>query len=155
MFIAFFFFSSRRRHTRFSRDWSSDVCSSDLACPHHVRLYSQPRRRDPGASRYAGAPRDVFEGHCPLSGGYCRRRGVHIYVVLARRPVCARSEERRVGKECRSRWSPDHLKKRKTHVRLCGSSREHIPYFRRTLILPPRVRGAAAVYTLRRDAGWG
>src|SRR5436309_13755434 len=28
--MAFFFFSSRRRHTRFSRDWSSDVCSSDL-----------------------------------------------------------------------------------------------------------------------------
>src|SRR6266700_6253122 len=28
----FFFFSSRRRHTRFSRDWSSDVCSSDLFC---------------------------------------------------------------------------------------------------------------------------
>src|SRR5690606_40137601 len=27
---ASFFFSSRRRHTRFSRDWSSDVCSSDL-----------------------------------------------------------------------------------------------------------------------------
>src|SRR5690606_40361716 len=30
MFL-FFFFSSRRRHTRFSRDWSSDVCSSDLS----------------------------------------------------------------------------------------------------------------------------
>src|SRR5690606_39595784 len=29
-FSPFFFFSSRRRHTRFSRDWSSDVCSSDL-----------------------------------------------------------------------------------------------------------------------------
>src|SRR5690606_40917661 len=29
-FARFFFFSSRRRHTRFSRDWSSDVCSSDL-----------------------------------------------------------------------------------------------------------------------------
>src|SRR5690606_34794024 len=29
-----FFFSSRRRHTRFSRDWSSDVCSSDLLFPH-------------------------------------------------------------------------------------------------------------------------
>src|SRR5690606_21854123 len=28
--VLFFFFSSRRRHTRFSRDWSSDVCSSDL-----------------------------------------------------------------------------------------------------------------------------
>src|SRR5690606_19508457 len=30
-FLLFFFFSSRRRHTRFSRDWSSDVCSSDLS----------------------------------------------------------------------------------------------------------------------------
>src|SRR2546429_9244253 len=30
MMISFFFFSSRRRHTRCSRDWSSDVCSSDL-----------------------------------------------------------------------------------------------------------------------------
>src|SRR2546422_3343950 len=29
-FLIFFFFSSRRRHTRCSRDWSSDVCSSDL-----------------------------------------------------------------------------------------------------------------------------
>src|SRR5205809_3260884 len=28
--LSFFFFSSRRRHTRCSRDWSSDVCSSDL-----------------------------------------------------------------------------------------------------------------------------
>src|SRR5690606_31656770 len=32
----FFFFSSRRRHTRFSRDWSSDVCSSDLATDEYV-----------------------------------------------------------------------------------------------------------------------
>src|SRR6266536_1835440 len=30
--MSFFFFSSRRRHTRSTRDWSSDVCSSDLAC---------------------------------------------------------------------------------------------------------------------------
>src|SRR5690606_41018325 len=30
LFCSVFFFSSRRRHTRFSRDWSSDVCSSDL-----------------------------------------------------------------------------------------------------------------------------
>src|SRR2546430_11868525 len=29
-YIGFFFFSSRRRHTRFDCDWSSDVCSSDL-----------------------------------------------------------------------------------------------------------------------------
>src|SRR5437762_10622440 len=31
-FFFFFFFSSRRRHTRYIGDWSSDVCSSDLAC---------------------------------------------------------------------------------------------------------------------------
>src|SRR5882757_10405600 len=30
-YVFFFFFSSRRRHTRYWRDWSSDVCSSDLA----------------------------------------------------------------------------------------------------------------------------
>src|SRR5207302_3597291 len=40
LYFFFFFFSSRRRHTRFSRDWSSDVCSSDLRrCPpasHHA-----------------------------------------------------------------------------------------------------------------------
>src|SRR5690606_40840337 len=35
-----FFFSSRRRHTRFSRDWSSDVCSSDL--PHDTRVALGP-----------------------------------------------------------------------------------------------------------------
>src|SRR2546422_11431165 len=33
----FFFFSSRRRHTRCSRDWSSDVCSSDLEAERQVR----------------------------------------------------------------------------------------------------------------------
>src|SRR5690606_41138712 len=36
--ISSFFFSSRRRHTRFSRDWSSDVCSSDLRGQPHVAL---------------------------------------------------------------------------------------------------------------------
>src|SRR5690606_41054923 len=37
-----FFFSSRRRHTRFSRDWSSDVCSSDLASsPRPGRLLAK------------------------------------------------------------------------------------------------------------------
>src|SRR2546422_3144425 len=36
LFFFFFFFSSRRRHTRCSRDWSSDVCSSDLADPFYL-----------------------------------------------------------------------------------------------------------------------
>src|SRR5690606_35030923 len=38
-----FFFSSRRRHTRFSRDWSSDVCSSDLkTATNQTPRYAQP-----------------------------------------------------------------------------------------------------------------
>src|SRR2546429_1936260 len=37
--VCFFFFSSRRRHTRCSRDWSSDVCSSDLATHAGGSLY--------------------------------------------------------------------------------------------------------------------
>src|SRR5690606_39610782 len=35
-----FFFSSRRRHTRFSRDWSSDVCSSDLGSLQEAERFS-------------------------------------------------------------------------------------------------------------------
>src|SRR5581483_5432437 len=42
-FFFFFFFSSRRRHTRYWRDWSSDVCSSDLR--------SSPRAAKNGSSR--------------------------------------------------------------------------------------------------------
>src|SRR2546422_1500186 len=39
----FFFFSSRRRHTRCSRDWSSDVCSSDLvALPRFNQYFIEP-----------------------------------------------------------------------------------------------------------------
>src|SRR5699024_12194953 len=42
-----FFFSSRRRHTRSKRDWSSDVCSSDLSSPgaHDMGMYSSPTNR--------------------------------------------------------------------------------------------------------------
>src|SRR5260370_36437442 len=39
--LAVFFFSSRRRHTRFKCDWSSDVCSSDLAVGANVTLIVQ------------------------------------------------------------------------------------------------------------------
>src|SRR5690606_40167498 len=44
--IVIFFFSSRRRHTRFSRDWSSDVCSSDLDA---VRSVAVGRARGAGS----------------------------------------------------------------------------------------------------------
>src|SRR2546422_9106034 len=41
--LAFFFFSSRRRHTRCSRDWSSDVCSSDLLIARKDMKLEWPR----------------------------------------------------------------------------------------------------------------
>src|SRR2546429_3695020 len=39
MLLCFFFFSSRRRHTRCSRDWSSDVCSSDLHTTQYFEIF--------------------------------------------------------------------------------------------------------------------
>src|SRR5690606_40996657 len=47
--IVWFFFSSRRRHTIFSRDWSSDVCSSDLR--GHAAGQSLPVGREVGEVR--------------------------------------------------------------------------------------------------------
>src|SRR3712207_6986538 len=53
------FFSSRRRHTRYWRDWSSDVCSSDLSAVQTVRVrparFTRPRATN--ASPAAGAIR--------------------------------------------------------------------------------------------------
>src|SRR2546427_4790874 len=49
--VRLFFFSSRRRHTRFDCDWSSDVCSSDLthdAVPARRRIVSAPAAPAPG-----------------------------------------------------------------------------------------------------------
>src|SRR5437868_10158531 len=78
-----FFFSSRRRHTRSKRDWSSDVCSSDLMqrmADEIVDKHRQPRH----------TKRFIKEAN----------------------NFIGRSEERRVGKECRSRWWPKHCKKK-------------------------------------------
>src|SRR3989475_10629525 len=50
MFI-YFFFSSRRRHTRFDCDWSSDVCSSDLEAELEVHLDARPTLRAEPADR--------------------------------------------------------------------------------------------------------
>src|SRR5690349_23870831 len=55
--IVFFFFSSRRRHTRSLRDWSSDVCSSDLHHPWTV----VPRESGAGAEGAGGREGDANE----------------------------------------------------------------------------------------------
>src|SRR3712207_8389837 len=95
-----FFFSSRRRHTIYWRDWSSDVCSSDLAFEEAQLVLNEE-----GVAALAHVGRVV-----------ARRRHVEelVQVTLALElvarveEVVTRSEERRVGKECRSRWSPYH-----------------------------------------------
>src|SRR3712207_9497183 len=96
MFV--FFFSSRRRHTIYWRDWSSDVCSSDLPTT------ATPRTRRPSSSEHTGAGRRASPTVRRRPGG--GHTGRH-----TRTPDrVPRSEERRVGKECRSRWSPYHYK---------------------------------------------
>src|SRR5437868_12691308 len=83
-----FFFSSRRRHTRSKRDWSSDVCSSDLI------------------EELRGGPRNLAEAVEALrlcaAEVELQRQSARVFFTSGRR-----SEERRVGKECRSRWSPE------------------------------------------------
>src|SRR5690606_40800565 len=91
----FFFFSSRRRHTRFSRDWSSDVCSSDLAvgsCSYHQRPVS-------GLVLFTA---QLYFHPC---GGLPKLRDLLYRFDNVGNMFCLRSEERRVGKECRSGWS--------------------------------------------------
>src|SRR5207249_8136209 len=95
-FFFFFFFSSRRRHTRSKRDWSSDVCSSDLSV-------AQPRVAVSGGEGCGNGPSRPRPGRTfALEQGRCRRRIGPM--LFGQEP--ARSEERRVGKECRSRWAP-------------------------------------------------
>src|SRR5690606_40616597 len=83
--VVLFFFSSRRRHTRFSRDWSSDVCSSDLHDDYGARVWQM-----------IGLGAEDVRNLQPLA-----------------KQVLTRSEERRVGKECRSRWTRVRERERK------------------------------------------
>src|SRR5437870_7378594 len=96
--IIFFFFSSRRRHTRWPRDWSSDVCSSDLP-----RSETSERLEDNNDEWLAG-----FLRAGSVSDGLDRGSRFRLVRMLYQ----ARSEERRVGKEGRSRWSAEHEKKK-------------------------------------------
>src|SRR2546430_5691556 len=93
-----FFFSSRRRHTRFDCDWSSDVCSSDLFGAQTVGEQRKIHR--------AGRAIDAavfYGGHLIFKNGF----------GVVQESSNERSEERRVGEEGRSRGAPYHLKKKK------------------------------------------
>src|SRR5690606_39830258 len=101
-------FSSRRRHTRFSRDWSSDVCSSDLAVAGTAGCLGQdatrpippPATMDKTSSAIrAGQGRGEPDGPDPAAGAW--------RLSTAPSPHGARSEERRVGKEGRPSRTPE------------------------------------------------
>src|SRR5207248_6540091 len=95
-----FFFASRRRHTRSYGDWSSDVCSSDLD-RLNVAL--------PGCAVVVRCCRDPATETVDMPGVATFPGGVGVKFAL----LPTRSEERRVGKECRTGWLRDHYKKNK------------------------------------------
>src|SRR2546429_3744705 len=93
-----FFFSSRRRHTRCSRDWSSDVCSSDLYLTGWQQIFTYVKQFYLQEATGTYINRNHYAGLLEMILPFA--------VVMALQKI--RSEERRVGKECRSRWSPYH-----------------------------------------------
>src|SRR5690625_5942336 len=90
-----FFFSSRRRHTRWPRDWSSDVCSSDLGVDLEGEIPL------PDLSEFQ--TRKEFNEWKELQSSFTNRANTEYQ----------RSEERRVGKECRTRREPAYDKKKR------------------------------------------
>src|SRR2546430_7498729 len=99
LLYVFFFFSSRRRHTRFDCDWSSDVCSSDLSACAEAGAGLQAERSAARLGDQGVVHLEELGGLGPA--GQAQDPGERALPGL-------RSEERRVGKECRSRWSPYH-----------------------------------------------
>src|SRR5207249_8959082 len=102
---SFFFFTSRSRHTRSKRDWSSDVCSPDLR-PGRLDVKIKIERPDRSA---AG---DIFRKYLttqiPIAESETRHFSGDAVAAIDAMIAATRSEERRVGKECRSRGGADH-----------------------------------------------
>src|SRR2546430_13286364 len=97
----FCFFSSRRRHTRFDCDWSSDVCSSDLSAS--VTVSNTDTQAPTAPTNVKASAANATKVNLTWTAA-TDNVGVTGYWVMRD----GRSEERRVGKECRSRWSPYH-----------------------------------------------
>src|SRR5207302_4679784 len=108
--IALFFFSSRRRHTIFSRDWSSDVCSSDLIAGwmnrHQQAVIEYLMEENRVLREQIGRRRMRFDDDQ-------RRRLAAKAKRLGRKLL--RSEERRVGKGRRAGWELGGVKNAAVH----------------------------------------
>src|SRR5699024_11819771 len=97
----FFFFSSRRRHTRSKRDWSSDVCSSDLGEKETIHIEGE--RLSSSSTYFPFIHATIYSKNgdkwtIDLPGGF---NPSFEYIDITNN---GRSEERRVGKECRKKW---------------------------------------------------
>src|SRR5690606_39325467 len=109
--LCFFFFSSRRRHTRFSRDWSSDVCSSDLPCG---RILSAGLRM---MNDFITFINDIpFAVTNNISISVLQTCLLYGFVITVAIWLVKRSEERRVGKEGRSGWWEYHYEEEQCEV---------------------------------------
>src|SRR5205085_5419902 len=97
-----FFFSSRRRHTRFDCDWSSDVCSSDLEWKNIKEGDFVVLDRGSYDPRHEAGIAMLMLGPTPLFNVKIKQNKMELV------DYAFRSEERRVGKECRSGWGWDH-----------------------------------------------
>src|SRR5256885_11264977 len=95
-----FFFSSRRRHTRLQGDWSSDVCSSDLVVLGYAIYWASKGQAQAVGNKAAF----LWQKFPKFVLGFLLISVLATYHFFSKE----RSEERRVGKECRSRWSPYH-----------------------------------------------
>src|SRR5207253_8693531 len=83
-----FFFSSRRRHTRWPRDWSSDVCSSDLGVPREQDHASAAKQRNQEGAAAVRSYRTMRYG---VATDFLTSSSVHRNLSCAREPF--RSEE--------------------------------------------------------------
>src|SRR5207253_6043815 len=98
------FFSSRRRHTRWPRDWSSDVCSSDLhVIEGHLTTGDMVVFFAYVTNLYSPMKALARLSYVTSKASVGAERIADIMRVRSE-VTDHRSEERRVGKECRSRW---------------------------------------------------
>src|SRR2546430_10775423 len=85
--LSFFFFSSRRRHTRFDCDWSSDVCSSDLSGGHVDPFYTFLCGASGGSANFRAAV-DRGGTFSPKDGGTMMATGGwHLLALTDRKSV--------------------------------------------------------------------
>src|SRR5690606_41083431 len=105
--------SSRRRHTRFSRDWSSDVCSSDLPITLSVIYLLIAKRLDLPISGVAVPGHFLVRYDSPFETLWIDpfNEGAILSREDCEELLQARSEERRVGKECRARSAAQSAKR--------------------------------------------